>query len=65
MSAQVVAQQASAHGLHILPISQSSLRPLQRDGLLFGFASASPEELRAGIKTLALALAKKRPELRA
>jgi GntR family transcriptional regulator / MocR family aminotransferase len=56
MSAQGVAQQASAHGLHILPLSQSSLRPLQYDGLLFGFASASPEELRAGVKTLALAI---------
>lgn len=63
MSAQIVAQQASAHGLHILPISQSSLRPPQRGGLLFGFGSASPEELRAGVKTLALALGKKRPEL--
>ena len=56
MSAQGVAQQASAHGLHILPLSPSSLRPLQYDGLLFGFASASPEELRAGVKTLALAV---------
>ncbi len=56
MSAQVAAHLAAAHGLHILPISQSSLRPLQREGLLLGFASASPEELRAGVQTLALAL---------
>lgn len=65
MSAQGVAQQASAYGLHTLPLSLFSLRSLQRDGLLFGFASASPEELRAGVKTLALALREKRPELRA
>lgn len=64
MSAQGIAQQASEYDLHILPLSQSSLRPVQRDGLLFGFASASPEELRTGVKTLALALGKKRAELR-
>lgn len=56
MSAQRAAHLAAAHSLHILPISQFSLRPLPRDGLLFGFASASPEELRAGVKTLAIAL---------
>ncbi|MGH2478926.1 MAG: PLP-dependent aminotransferase family protein, partial [Ktedonobacteraceae bacterium] len=33
-----------------------SLRPLQRDGLLLGFASASSQELRAGVHTLAQAL---------
>jgi GntR family transcriptional regulator/MocR family aminotransferase len=65
ISAQGVIQQASACGLHISPLSQFSLRPLQRDGLLFGFASASPDELRAGVKTLALALGKKPPEHRA
>jgi len=57
MSARTVADRATAHGLHILPISQFSLRPLQRDGLMFGFASASSEELQAGVHTLARALA--------
>lgn len=56
MSAHIATQQAAAHGLHLLPISHFSLRPLQRDGMLLGFASASPEELRAGVQTLALAL---------
>jgi GntR family transcriptional regulator/MocR family aminotransferase len=56
MSAQAAAHRAAAYGLHILPISQFSLRSLQRDGLLLGFASASPQELRAGVQTLALAL---------
>jgi GntR family transcriptional regulator/MocR family aminotransferase len=56
MSAQAIAQRAAASGLHILPISQFSLRSLQRDGLVLGFASASPQELRAGVQTLALAL---------
>ena len=56
MSAQAAAHRAAAYGLHVLPISQFSLRPLQRDGLLLGFASASPQELRAGVQTLASAL---------
>jgi GntR family transcriptional regulator / MocR family aminotransferase len=55
MSAQAAAQRAAASGLHILPISQFSQRTLPRDGLLLGFASASPQELRAGVQTLALA----------
>ncbi|MGH2493523.1 MAG: PLP-dependent aminotransferase family protein [Ktedonobacteraceae bacterium] len=59
MSAQSVAQRAAASGLHMLPISQFSLRSLPRDGLVLGFASASPQELRAGVQTLALALALK------
>jgi GntR family transcriptional regulator/MocR family aminotransferase len=56
MSAQAAAQRAARYGLHMLPISQFSLRSLQRDGLVLGFASASPQELRAGVQTLALAL---------
>jgi len=56
MSAQAVAHRAAAYGLHILPISQFSLRSLQRDGLILGFASASSQELLAGAQTLALAL---------
>jgi GntR family transcriptional regulator/MocR family aminotransferase len=56
MSAQAVAHLAAAHRLHIRPISHFSLRPLQRDGLMLGFASGSPEELRVGVQTLALAL---------
>jgi GntR family transcriptional regulator/MocR family aminotransferase len=56
MSAQTVTLRAAASGLPILPISRFSLRSLQRDGLLLGFASASPQELRAGVQTLALAL---------
>ena len=55
MSAQTVAKRAAASGLSILPISHFSLRPLQRDGLVLGFASSSPQELRAGVQTLALA----------
>ncbi len=56
ISAQAAARRAAVYGLHILPISQFSQRSLQRDGLLLGFASASPQELRAGVQTLARAL---------
>ena len=56
MSIKGDALKATANGLHISLISQFSLRPLQRDGLLLGFASASPQELRAGVQKLALAL---------
>jgi GntR family transcriptional regulator/MocR family aminotransferase len=56
MSAQAVVQRAAASGLHLLPISAFSSRPLQRDGLVLGFANSSPQELRAGVHTLALVL---------
>jgi GntR family transcriptional regulator/MocR family aminotransferase len=56
MSAQAVAQRAAKSGLHILPISNFSQRVPQRDGLVLGFANSSPQELRAGAHTLALAL---------
>ena len=55
MSAQAVARRAAAAGVYILPISHFSQRPLQRDGLVLGFANASPQELRAGAHALALA----------
>lgn len=56
MSIQTAACQAVANDLYISHISQFSLQPLQRDGLMLGFASASQEELRAGVQMLALAL---------
>jgi GntR family transcriptional regulator/MocR family aminotransferase len=55
-SAQAVAGWVAASGLHILPVSQFSQRALRRDGLLLGFASGSPQELRAGAQTLARAV---------
>ncbi|MDB5076306.1 MAG: PLP-dependent aminotransferase family protein [Chloroflexi bacterium] len=46
-----------AQRLNILRASQLSVRPLHRDGLLLGFASAVPEQLRANVHMLARALA--------
>ncbi|MHB8645598.1 MAG: MocR-like pyridoxine biosynthesis transcription factor PdxR [Thermomicrobiales bacterium] len=47
---------AAAHGLHILPVSHFSVGPLQRDGLVLGFAGSDPQSLRAGVSVLARAL---------
>jgi GntR family transcriptional regulator/MocR family aminotransferase len=44
------------HGLALPTLSQFSVRPLERDGWLFGFAGASPEALRAGVRALARAV---------
>ena len=54
--AQPVTQQAAAHGLRVLPVMQSSPGSPRREGLLLGFASASPRELRSGAQTLARVL---------
>jgi GntR family transcriptional regulator/MocR family aminotransferase len=56
LSAEAVAVQAAAHGLQIPTMSRFSLRPLQRDGLMLGFAGADRDELRAGVHTLARAI---------
>jgi GntR family transcriptional regulator/MocR family aminotransferase len=53
MNDQVVARRAVELGLDITPISTFCQEPHQRGGLLFGFASASPQALRAGAQTLA------------
>ena len=56
LSGQAVVRTASSEGLHIMLVSHFSAKPLERDGLMPGFASATPEELRAGVQKLALAL---------
>lgn len=56
VSAQTVAESISTRGLYVFPVVPSTLQPRQREGLLFGFASATPQELRAGVKLLATAL---------
>jgi len=53
---RTVACAALAEGLHVEAISRYSTRPPERDGLLLGFASHCPRELRAGVVTLARAL---------
>jgi hypothetical protein len=53
MHGQAVAGRIADQGLILPTLSQFSVRPLERDGWLFGFAGASPETLRAGIHALA------------
>ena len=55
-SIQSTTLRTAAHRLNILTVSQLSMRSLHRDGLLLGFASAAPEQLRAGVCVLARAL---------
>ncbi|GHP00977.1 GntR family transcriptional regulator [Reticulibacter mediterranei] len=56
VNVQAVAGLISKHGLDISFVSQFGRRPLTREGLLLGFAGTPPEELRAGVHKLALAL---------
>jgi GntR family transcriptional regulator/MocR family aminotransferase len=55
-NAQTIFRSAATKRLGLLPIAPFSLRPLPRDGLLFGFACASPQALQAGVRTLAMTL---------
>jgi GntR family transcriptional regulator/MocR family aminotransferase len=56
MRVEAAVARAAALGLHLLPVSQFRLQPGRRDGLILGFAGATPAELRAGVHTLARAL---------
>jgi GntR family transcriptional regulator/MocR family aminotransferase len=55
VSAQPMAEQAALHGLHVTSLARYAIRPLQRDGLMLGFACATPDELRAGVHRLGIA----------
>lgn len=56
VSDAIVSQRAAEHDVEALPISAYASRPLERGGLLLGYAAVSPAEIRAGIKRLALAV---------
>ncbi|HET8911323.1 MAG TPA: PLP-dependent aminotransferase family protein [Ktedonobacteraceae bacterium] len=56
VNVQMATRQIEASGLHIQLISESRLWAHPRTGLMLGFAGASPEELRKGVKCLAQAL---------
>lgn len=49
-----LARQAAAQGVHVLPVSNTSSP--RGYGLVLGFASATPDELRVGVQTLASTL---------
>jgi GntR family transcriptional regulator/MocR family aminotransferase len=50
INAQDVVTQAAAKGVILAPLSRYCLAPIDRNGLVFGFGSAPPEELRRGIE---------------
>jgi GntR family transcriptional regulator/MocR family aminotransferase len=56
MDDQAAARRAAAAGLEVLPVSRFSLNPPPRGGLLLGYAAATGQELRDGVKKLAAAL---------
>ena len=49
-------QAAAARGVEVTPISRYARRPLQRDGLILGFAAVDEREIRRGVEELATAL---------
>lgn len=55
MRGERVARIAAVRGLRILPITRSQIAPesIRSDGLLLGFASDTPDELREGVRMLA------------
>ncbi|GCE28844.1 GntR family transcriptional regulator [Dictyobacter alpinus] len=56
MSGEYIIKQTTQQGLPILSLSTYSLRPLQRDALVLGFATSTPKELQTGVQKLARAL---------
>jgi len=55
VSDQEVSLQGAAHGVDARALSDYSLRPLPRGGLVLGYAGYTPKEIRAGVKKLAAA----------
>lgn len=43
-------------GIEVAPVSEYSLEPLPRGGLLFGYASTDEDRINAGVRRLAEAL---------
>lgn len=56
MDDRAAVHQAAARGVEVVPVSAFSLHALERGGLMLGYASATPEDLRLGVHRLALAL---------
>ncbi len=50
------ARRAAAHDVTVLPLSRCAIEPIERGGLLLGFAAPDEEAIQAGISRLADAL---------
>lgn len=51
--AEAIARAALAHEVLVTPLSRLALQPLEREGVVLGFASATPAEIRKGVRQLA------------
>lgn len=49
---QTVVAQAAERGVVLAPLSKYCLSPIERSGLVFGFGSAAPEDIRRGMEIL-------------
>jgi GntR family transcriptional regulator / MocR family aminotransferase len=60
-----VARQAAAHDVEVVPLARHARIPLERDGLLLGFAAVPPAEIARGLQVLARGLGGSRRHRRA
>jgi GntR family transcriptional regulator/MocR family aminotransferase len=56
MDDRAAARQAAAHGVDTAAISSGGMEPMQRGGLILGYAAVAEHEIRDGVRRLAAAL---------
>lgn len=50
---ETVAEKAAARGVTVAPIGRFCIEPIDTHGLVLGFSGISPQQIRAGVRTLA------------
>ena len=58
------ARQAASHGVDTVPLSSFGMEPMERGGLILGYAAVSEHEIRDGVRRLAAALHSLPPTLK-
>jgi GntR family transcriptional regulator/MocR family aminotransferase len=56
MDDQAAVRQAAAYGVDTVAISSCGIEPMQRGGLILGYAAVAEHEMREGVRRLAVAL---------
>ena len=56
MDDQAAARRAAAHGVDTVAVSSCGMEPVQRGGLILGYAAVAEQEMREGVRRLAAAL---------
>jgi GntR family transcriptional regulator / MocR family aminotransferase len=56
VDASMAATRASERGVEVVPMSRYCRQPIDREGLVLGFAAVDPREIRRGVRELAQAL---------